>query len=318
MLQHAARGASHRVLAAAAPPNLECMAEIEIERDLQPAEGASIAEQRRALPDEPGVYIFRDSEGKVLYVGKARSIRKRVGGHFSGKTRTRAMTEQASSIEFLVTNTEADALLAEQQFIKRHRPTFNIRLRDDKSYPYIGISLDEEFPRVYFTRERHRSARLYFGPYSNAKRTRETLEILGKLFQYRTCDGPEPGRRSGVPMPRLLHQALPGALRRLHRPRGVPAEHRRDRELPLGPLPRRRARPRAQDGGGLQATRSSSARPSTATAWRRCARSWSAVAWRGRPWTTLTSSRSRRRTTRRTPRSSRSATASSPSARAST
>ncbi|MDQ2675794.1 MAG: excinuclease ABC subunit UvrC, partial [Actinomycetota bacterium] len=122
-----------------------------------------------------------------------------VGGHFSGKTRTRAMTEQASSIEFLVTNTEADALLAEQQFIKRHRPTFNIRLRDDKSYPYIAISLDEEFPRVYFTRERHRSARLYFGPYSNAKRTRETLEILGKLFQYRTCDGPEPGRRSGVP-----------------------------------------------------------------------------------------------------------------------
>ena len=175
------------------------MAEIEIERDLQSAEGASIAEQRRALPDEPGVYIFRDSEGKVLYVGKARSIRKRVGGHFSGKTRTRAMTEQASSIEFLVTNTEADALLAEQQFIKRHRPTFNIRLRDDKSYPYIGISLDEEYPRVYFTRERHRSARLYFGPYSNAKRTRETLEILGKLFQYRTCDGPEPGRRSGVP-----------------------------------------------------------------------------------------------------------------------
>ncbi|HYH61734.1 MAG TPA: excinuclease ABC subunit UvrC [Solirubrobacterales bacterium] len=175
------------------------MAEIEITQELEPAKGASIAEQRRALPDEPGVYIFRDTEGKVLYVGKATSVRKRVAGHFSGKTRTRAMTEQAASIEFLVTNTEADALLAEQQFIKRHRPTYNIRLRDDKSYPYIAISLDEEFPRVYFTRERHRSARLYFGPYSNAKRTRETLEILGKLFQYRTCEGPEPGRRSGVP-----------------------------------------------------------------------------------------------------------------------
>ena len=109
------------------------------------------------------------------------------------------MTEQVRAIEFLVTETEAEALLAEQQFIKRHRPRFNIRLRDDKSYPYIGISLDEEFPRVYFTRERHRSSRVYFGPYSNAKRTRETLELLGKLFQYRTCDGPEPGRRSGVP-----------------------------------------------------------------------------------------------------------------------
>jgi excinuclease ABC subunit C len=175
------------------------VAEIEISGQLEPAEGRSVAEQRRSLPDEPGVYLFRDREGDVLYVGKARSIRKRVAGHFSGKTRTRAMTEQVAQVEFFVTETEADALLAEQQFIKRHRPRFNIRLRDDKSYPYIGISLDEEFPRVYFTRERHRSARLYFGPYSNAKRTRETLELLGKLFQYRTCDGPEPGRRSGVP-----------------------------------------------------------------------------------------------------------------------
>jgi excinuclease ABC subunit C len=159
-----------------------------------------VTEQRRALPDQPGVYLFRDAEEKVIYVGKALSIRKRVNGHFAGKSRAgRAMTSQIRWIDFLVTGTEADALLAEQQFIKRHRPQFNIRLRDDKSYPFIGISLDEEFPRVYFTRERHRSGRLYFGPYSNAKRTRETLELLGKLFQYRTCDGPEPGRRSGVP-----------------------------------------------------------------------------------------------------------------------
>lgn len=180
-------------------PNLEGVSTIEPSSELSRAAGGDLTAQRRALPDEPGVYIFRDKEGKVLYVGKARSIRKRVGGHFSGKTRSLAMTTQVDSIEFLVTATEADALLAEQQFIKRYRPIFNIRLRDDKSYPYIGISLDEEFPRVYFTRERHRSGRVYFGPYSNAKRTRETLELLGKLFQYRTCDGPEPGRRSGVP-----------------------------------------------------------------------------------------------------------------------
>jgi excinuclease ABC subunit C len=161
----------------------------------------SLDEQRRALPDQPGVYLFRDREGNVLYVGKALSIRKRVAGHFSGKT-SRGSFEfsgQIASIDFLVTETEAEALLAEQSFIKRHRPRFNIRLRDDKSYPYIGISLDEEFPRVYFTRERHRSGRLYFGPYSNAKRVRETLDLLGRLFQYRTCEGPEPGRRSGVP-----------------------------------------------------------------------------------------------------------------------
>jgi excinuclease ABC subunit C len=160
----------------------------------------SIAEQRRNLPDQPGVYLFKDADGDVVYVGKAISIRKRVGSHFSGRARSGAeMLGQVRSIDFLVTETEAEALLAEQQMIKRHRPRFNIRLRDDKSYPYVGISLDEEFPRVYFTRERHRSGRLYFGPYSSAKRTRETLELLGKLFQYRTCDGPEPGRRSGVP-----------------------------------------------------------------------------------------------------------------------
>jgi excinuclease ABC subunit C len=159
-----------------------------------------IEAQRRALPDQPGVYLLKDARGEVLYVGKARSIRKRVASHFSGKSRAGAeMIAQVASVDCLVTETEAEALLAEQQLIKRHRPRFNIRLRDDKSYPYIGISLDEEFPRVYFTRERHRPGRVYFGPYSNAKRTRETLELLGKLFQYRTCEGPEPGRRSGVP-----------------------------------------------------------------------------------------------------------------------
>jgi excinuclease ABC subunit C len=160
----------------------------------------SVAEQRKGLPDQPGVYLFRDARGNALYVGKARSIKKRVASHFAGGSRGGVdLTSQIAGIDCLVTETEAEALLAEQQFIKRHRPRFNIRLRDDKSYPYIGISLDEEFPRVYFTRERHRSSRVYFGPYSSAKRTRETLELLGKLFQYRTCEGPEPGRRSGVP-----------------------------------------------------------------------------------------------------------------------
>jgi excinuclease ABC subunit C len=160
-----------------------------------------VTQQRRSLPDAPGVYLFRDEKKKVLYVGKARSIRKRVAGHFS-KTGARGsadMVAQIADIEFIATETEAEALLAEQEFIKRYRPLFNVRLRDDKSYPYIGISLDEDFPRIYFTRERHRRNRVYFGPFSNAKRVRETLDLLGKVFQYRTCDGPEPGRASGSP-----------------------------------------------------------------------------------------------------------------------
>ena len=141
------------------------------------------------------------ASGKVLYVGKAKSIRKRVGGHFSNRV-TRGdtqMVELAESIDFVSVDTEAEALLAEQEFIKQYKPRFNIRLRDDKSYPYIAISMDEEFPRVYFTRERHRRDRLYFGPYSSAKRTRSTLDTLGKIFMYRSCNGAVPGRRSGSP-----------------------------------------------------------------------------------------------------------------------
>ncbi len=159
-----------------------------------------LAEQRKRLPDQPGVYLLKDARGEVIYVGKATSIRKRVASHFGGRSHAIGdLARATAAVDFLVTETEAEALLAEQQFIRRHRPRFNIRLRDDKSYPYIGVSLDEEFPRVYFTRERHRSGRVYFGPYSSAKRVRETLDLLGKLFQFRTCEGPEPGRRSGSP-----------------------------------------------------------------------------------------------------------------------
>ena len=165
---------------------------------------ATLAEQRRGLPDQPGVYLFRDGKGRVVYVGKAKSIRKRVASHFSkaqvpsspGHAEMVAAVEQ---IEFVVVGSEAEALLAEQSFIKQYRPRFNIRLRDDKSYPFIAISLDEDFPRVYFTRERHRPGRAYFGPYSNAKRVRGTLDLLTKIFMFRSCTGPEPGRRSGSP-----------------------------------------------------------------------------------------------------------------------
>jgi excinuclease ABC subunit C len=164
--------------------------------------------QRRALPDQPGVYLFRDGRGRVIYVGKAKSVRKRVASHFAkaqggGRGTSSSghaeMVAAVEHIECVIVATEADALLAEQSFIKQYRPRFNIRLRDDKSYPFIAISLEEDFPRVYFTRERHRSGRAYFGPYSNAKRVRSTLEVLAKVFMFRSCTGVEPGRRSGSP-----------------------------------------------------------------------------------------------------------------------
>jgi len=167
-------------------------------------EQTSLAQQRRALPDQAGVYIFRDADGRVIYVGKAKSVRRRVASHFSkaqvpSSPGHAEMIASAAQVECVVVASEAEALLAEQSFIKQHRPRFNIRLRDDKSYPFIAISLDEDFPRVYFTRERHRPGRAYFGPYSNAKRVRGTLEVLAKVFMFRSCTGPEPGRRSGNP-----------------------------------------------------------------------------------------------------------------------
>ncbi len=167
-----------------------------------------LAEQRKSLPDQPGVYLFRDAKGRVIYVGKAKSIRKRVASHFAkaqgGGRGTNSpgheeMVASVERIECVVVGSEAEALLAEQGFIKQYRPRFNIRLRDDKSYPFIAISLDEDYPRVYFTRERHRPGRAYFGPYSSAKRVRSTLEVLAKVFMFRSCTGPEPGRRSGSP-----------------------------------------------------------------------------------------------------------------------
>jgi excinuclease ABC subunit C len=165
-------------------------------------------DQRRALPDQPGVYLFRDARGRVVYVGKAKSVRKRVASHFSkaqvggrgaNSPGHAEMVASVAQVECVVVATEVDALLAEQSFIKQYRPRFNIRLRDDKSYPFIAISLDEDYPRVYFTRERHRAGRAYFGPYSNAKRVRSTLEVLAKVFMFRSCTGSEPGRRSGSP-----------------------------------------------------------------------------------------------------------------------
>ena len=244
---------------------------------------ASLAEQRRALPDQPGVYLFRDARGRVIYVGKAKSVRKRVASHFSkaqvpsspGHAEMVAAVEQ---IECVVVATEAEALLAEQSFIKQYRPRFNIRLRDDKSYPFIAISLDEDYPRVYFTRERHRSGRAYFGPYSNAKRVRSTLEVLAKVFMFRSCTGAEPGRRSGSP-------CLDYYIKRCGAPcvGYVSREEYRDEHRRRGRLPGRAASRRSSATwrsacARRRRRRSSSRRRWSATGSRRCARCWSVAA----------------------------------------
>jgi excinuclease ABC subunit C len=160
--------------------------------------------QLKRVPASPGVYLFRDAAGEVLYVGKAKSLRPRVRSYFqAGSSDTRqgikTMAGRVETIETIVTSSEVEALHLEQNLVKRHRPPFNVRLRDDKSFPYIAVTVEDDYPRVMFTRERHRRGVWYFGPFANAKKVRETLDVLNRVFRYRPCEGPQPGRHSGIP-----------------------------------------------------------------------------------------------------------------------
>ncbi len=162
-----------------------------------------IRERARELPDAPGVYLFSGEDGSVLYVGKAKSLKKRVGSYARGDRaldrKTTDLVLRVAAIDTMLAQSETEALFLEQNLIKRHRPAFNIRLRDDKSYPYIAVTVGDRYPRVLFTRERHRKGVRYFGPYASASKVRETLDVLNRVFPYRPCEGPEPGRRSGIP-----------------------------------------------------------------------------------------------------------------------
>jgi len=162
-----------------------------------------LEDQLKTLPAKPGVYLFRGERGEILYVGKAKSLRSRVRSYFQASADTRAtiaqLPERVEDIEVIVTDTEVEALHLEQNLVKRHRPPFNVRLRDDKSFPYIAVTVEDDYPRVMFTRERHRRGVVYFGPYANAKKVRETLDVLNRVFPYRPCEGPKPGRHSGIP-----------------------------------------------------------------------------------------------------------------------
>jgi excinuclease ABC subunit C len=163
----------------------------------------SFEDTLKSLPTASGVYVFLDERGRVLYVGKAKSLRPRVRSYFQkssdARTTIQQLPERVADVEVIVTANEVEALHLEQNLVKRHRPPFNVRLRDDKSFPYIAVTVEDEFPRVMFTRERHRRGVLYFGPYANAKKVRGTLEVLNRVFQFRPCEGPKPGRHSGIP-----------------------------------------------------------------------------------------------------------------------
>ncbi|MDN5558625.1 MAG: excinuclease ABC subunit UvrC [Ruaniaceae bacterium] len=145
----------------------------------------------RNIPLDPGVYRFRDPEGRVLYVGKARNLRARLANYFADPARLNPrinlMVHTASQVEWTIVSTEVEALTLEYTWIKQFQPRFNIVFRDDKSYPYLALSLLEEFPRAFVTRAEHQSGTRYFGPYTHAWAIREVLDLLLRVFPIRSC-----------------------------------------------------------------------------------------------------------------------------------
>lgn len=143
------------------------------------------------IPTDPGVYRFKDHQGRVIYVGKARSLRSRLNSYFADfaslHPRTQSMVTAASSVDWVVVATEVEALALEFTWIKEYDPRFNVKYRDDKSYPYLAVSVGEEFPRAAVVREPRRKGTRYFGPYAHAWAIRETLDELSKVFGIRTC-----------------------------------------------------------------------------------------------------------------------------------
>ncbi|MEU7629467.1 excinuclease ABC subunit UvrC [Nocardia sp. NPDC049220] len=160
------------------------------------------------IPVEPGVYKFRDAHRRVIYVGKAKSLRSRLNSYFADVAglhpRTRQMVTTAASVEWTVVSTEVEALQLEYNWIKEFDPRFNVRYRDDKSYPVLAVTLDEEFPRLFVYRGARRKGVRYFGPYAHAWAIRETLDLLLRVFPARTCSNGVFKRHSQIGRPCLL------------------------------------------------------------------------------------------------------------------
>ncbi len=156
-----------------------------------PANTKRFSTRLAAVPLQPGVYLHRDSAEKVLYVGKSASLRNRLRSYFGSKknldAKTLELVSRIDDFEYIVTESEQEALLLENSLIKEHKPKYNIRLKDDKTYPYIKVDLSEDFPRVYVTRRTASDGARYFGPFASAGSVRKTLDLLKRLFPYRSC-----------------------------------------------------------------------------------------------------------------------------------
>ncbi len=161
------------------------------------------------IPEAPGSYQFKDAIGRVIYVGKAANLRQRLSNYFQAPVnlhpRTRQMVETAETVEWTIVRNEVEALMLEYSLIQQHRPRFNVRLRDDKSYPFLAVTVDEQWPRAMVMRGRKRKGTRYFGPYSHAYAIRDTLDLLLRSFPIRTCSPAKFNQHQRLGRPCLLY-----------------------------------------------------------------------------------------------------------------
>jgi excinuclease ABC subunit C len=151
----------------------------------------SLEEKLKEIPPSPGVYLHKDSGGKVIYIGKAKNLRNRVRSYFQTRPfdrKTDALVRQIKDLEFIVTDNEVEALILEASLVKKHKPRYNIKLQDDKSYPQLKLTVNEPFPKVIITRRIQKDGALYFGPFLPASMARRTIDVINRTFQLRTCD----------------------------------------------------------------------------------------------------------------------------------
>lgn len=145
----------------------------------------------QSLPDDPGVYLMKDKNGKVIYVGKAKILKNRVKQYFQNTERhaakVKAMVSHVDTFEYIMTDSELEALILECNLIKKYRPYYNILLKDDKNYPYIKVTVNEEYPKIEFVRKMQKDGARYFGPYSSSVSVREAIDMACKLFKIPTC-----------------------------------------------------------------------------------------------------------------------------------
>lgn len=175
-------------------------------------ESSQLKEKLKVLPANPGVYLFKDKESKVIYVGKAANLNNRVKSYFGAPTslsyKIQRLVTKISDLEFIVTTSEQEALILECNMIKKHHPRYNVRLKDNKTFPYLKININEDWPGVYITRRVQKDGAKYFGPFANAGSVRKTLRLIRKIFPFRNCTKAMDGKERRPCLDYYIHRCL--------------------------------------------------------------------------------------------------------------